>query len=217
MRFILSALLTTAIMGTMTAADVRHGQQAAFRLEPRRIHEQQNHHRKADYSHSKSSSMMERRDLHKPALTAPQVPAVKANVPDLALYKKKVHGKKSHGKHQKANHSHHKQSKRALEPHRKNHSHHMKSSSSCKYNKRAIENFELHRKNYANHKKSFSSCSKHIKRAIKNEDTELAFHRKVSRNRKTWNLGQKKKNSKRELFKTQDIKPKKSPHHKQHK
>ncbi|KAF9368394.1 hypothetical protein CPB97_004670, partial [Podila verticillata] len=48
-------------------------------------------------------------------------------------------------------------------------------------------------KDHSHHKQA-SGSSNQEKRAVadKNIDTELAFHRRISRNRKTQNLGQKK-------------------------
>ncbi|KAG0088430.1 hypothetical protein BGZ92_006167, partial [Podila epicladia] len=120
------------------------------------------------------------------------------------------------------NHSHHNKAsgscsheKRALELHRKNHSHHNKASGSCKHEKRALE---LHRKNHSHHNKASGSC-KHEKRAIadkKNIDTELAFHRSISRSRKTQHLREKKnKRAMEPQIESQDIKKKSAEKYKE--
>ncbi|KAF9313076.1 hypothetical protein BG003_005655, partial [Podila horticola] len=97
-----------------------------------------------------------------------------------------------------------------------NHAHHNKASgscSSCSHKKRALE---LHRKNHAHHNKASGSCSScnHEKRAVddkENIDPELAFHRRISRNRKTQYLGQKKnKRAQEPQIESQDIKKKPS-------
>ncbi|KAF9208103.1 hypothetical protein CPC16_008522, partial [Podila verticillata] len=78
-------------------------------------------------------------------------------------------------------------------------------SGSSSHQKRALE---LHRKDHSHHKQA-SGSRNHEKRAVadKNIDTELAFHRSISRNRKTQNLGQmKNKRATEPLIKSQDIK-----------
>ncbi|KAG0309568.1 hypothetical protein BGZ97_013031 [Linnemannia gamsii] len=109
------------------------------------------------------------------------------------------HNHPSNHQHKKVDHSHHKSGtcnheKRAIALHRKkvdhshhnkvDHSHHQKSSSSCnKCNKMQ--------------KRAAPAGKKANKKA--NADEELAFHRKISRSRKSHTLG-KKKNEKRDMF-----------------
>ncbi|KAG0076914.1 hypothetical protein BGZ92_002186, partial [Podila epicladia] len=154
MRFILSVILATALLGAVATADVHHGQQqAAFRLEPR--HNHHSHHRR-------SISKRQRRDLSdmfiSPTPEASDARILAAPVPETAqVDEKKIsnfglhHKKHSHHRHKSSSKKHH---KRAMELHRKNHSHHRKSSSK-KHHKRALE---LHRKNHSHHNKASGSC-----------------------------------------------------------
>ncbi|KAG0273258.1 hypothetical protein BGZ95_010924 [Linnemannia exigua] len=217
MRFILSALLATtllATMATMTAADRqqgRQGQQAAFRLERRHDH----HHKKIDHSHHhKSSSKKQRRNMDiwqqmgqdsEDSMAFPNdniiVLARRATIAEEEKAMTSLHRKN------KANHSHHKKGK-------KDHSHHK--SSTCNHEKRALELHRKGKKNHSHHQhkkvdhshhRKESSYNNVQKRAVPaeekkvNPDEELAFHRKISRNRKTQKLGQgnRKKNQKRDV------------------
>ncbi|KAG0286008.1 hypothetical protein BGZ96_009839, partial [Linnemannia gamsii] len=116
-----------------------------------------------------------------------------------------LHRKKDHHKHTSGSCKH---EKRAIGLHRKK-DHHKHKSGSCNHEKRAISfhHKKSHHKNvdYSHHHKSSSNSNKMQKRAAKkankrvNYDEELAFHRKISRNRKNHTLG-KKKNGKRDMF-----------------
>ncbi|KAI8363525.1 hypothetical protein B0O80DRAFT_421243 [Mortierella sp. GBAus27b] len=173
MRFILSVLLATALVGTMATADVHQGQQTSFRLERRH---DQHHHNKLDHSHCLHSSKKQRRDLQETMIVPNmqgQNDKAEGSIPALNLHSKKSHrghNKKDYNR-RKANH--HKQSKRALELHRKK-SHHSHKSSSHKHGKRDLEGLELHRKKSSHsHKKS---SHKHGKRDLEG----LELHRKKS-------------------------------------
>ncbi|KAF9936509.1 hypothetical protein BGZ67_002278 [Mortierella alpina] len=164
MRFVLSALLATALLGSLATADVRHGQQTAFRLEARHT-DQQNGENINLLEHQKASSHKERRNLQQQvAFSAPAVP--------IAEYQTE-HGETD---------NHH---KRAVENEDTELAFHRKISRKRKtrelgQKKKKIEKRDVDKK-HSN------------KKVTKNEDTELAFHRKISRKRKTRELGQKKK------------------------
>ncbi|KAF9366759.1 hypothetical protein BGX34_008717 [Mortierella sp. NVP85] len=238
MRFILSVLLATAPMGTMATADIHHGQQTSFRLERR------HHQGKVDHSHHyQSSSKKERREQIVDENAVLGLHSKKAS----GHHSKESHNqrKASHDHHKQSKRA--LSLHRRVSEHKKRSSH-KKGFSHSKHNKRSTKELELHRKkaNQSDHKEN-SLCNKHIKRDVQssktpakticlacqkaaslrnnkradvNEDTELAFHRKLSRNRKFKVLGQGKnsnrhKNAKREYIKTQDIREKSG--HKQYK
>ncbi|KAI1311548.1 hypothetical protein EDD11_003430 [Mortierella claussenii] len=200
----------------MATADIHQGQQAAFQLEPHQDHQLykqaslHNHYRKADHSHHQmSSSKKQRRDLQQTPwdiFSAPQnlfpsddqlagtVKAVTDRNTKMNPPRKNVnlrHGKENHSYHHKKASTHHKHNKRSLAD--------------------QGEIKELHRK-YS--KRAIADA---VAEADKDgEDAELAFHRRISRNRKTRVLGMSKedyKKQKRDVFRTQDIKYT-SPSHK---
>ncbi|KAF9930279.1 hypothetical protein FBU30_000699 [Linnemannia zychae] len=208
MRFILSVVLATALLGAMASANVQgqKGPQVAFRLEPR--HNQP--HKKVDHSHHlKSSKKHQRRDLKDPFLAA-NVP-IAGGAPIVAVAPqeiKKRHNKADHSHHKKVDHSHHmktsknnkkvshrQKSKRALAFHRKssngkNHSHHKKVDRS-----HYMKTSKNHKKvDHSHHQKSKRSLALHRKKSSKghshhkkinyshhkNNKRAIAFHRKKS-------------------------------------
>ncbi|KAG0199018.1 hypothetical protein BGX28_007627 [Mortierella sp. GBA30] len=200
MRFILSALLATALLGALATADTRQGQQASFHLEPRHDHQQNG--QKVDHSHhQKSSSCKQRRNLRQQkrvALVAPAVP--KADATNFRLNKKI-----DHSQHKKVDHSHHK-----------------KSSSRSSLNKRQLDRLTVHFKKTKPNKHLKASSSRktqlrdspiellHRKKVQKrelakkktNKKVAKKVNKKISRNRKTRELGgEKKKVEKRDLAK----------------
>ncbi|KAF9567682.1 hypothetical protein EC968_003181 [Mortierella alpina] len=164
MRFVLSALLATALLGTLVTADVHHVQQTAFRLETRQAHEQKDESVN-NLQRQKASSLKERRNLqHQAALDVPAAPITECQT-----------------EHCKRDYHH----RKAVENEDTELAFHRKISRNRKTR-------ELGQKKKKVVKRS--SGKKSIgKKVMKNEDTELAFHRKISRNRKTRALGQKKK------------------------
>ncbi|KAG0326031.1 hypothetical protein BGZ99_010252 [Dissophora globulifera] len=231
MRFILSALLATALIGAIATADVQHGQQAAFHLEPRHVHQNAQHLRKADHSHHRKSNSQrkQRRDLQE-SLIAASVPIVERNTvqpsfvdgalnveeEDTSLRLRAKHPKHHKGKqvkHNKKASSHHKQSKRALELHRKkaNHAHHKKSSSGHKH-KRDMEYLQLHRKkaNHSHHKKS--SMQLHRKKVSHAHHKKSSSGHKHKRDMESFQLHRKKASQHKA-----SRKGKNASHHKQRK
>ncbi|KAG0258954.1 hypothetical protein BG011_002957 [Mortierella polycephala] len=211
MRFILSALVAATLLGTMAIADVRHGQQASFRLEPRHEKHHSNghprHHHEMDHGHrhKSSSSQRRRRDLRQTAYIAPSAQgdagtgsvfsAQAAQVDHMAagaMDEKKVsnyglhhkqpshryHKKDSHSRGKKGASSHKKKSDRALKLHHKN--------------KKANHSYDKKSSSCRHHKRELSSEKANMMMNKKNIDTELAFHRKISRHRKTKALGRGK-------------------------
>ncbi|KAF9970408.1 hypothetical protein BGZ65_011149 [Modicella reniformis] len=236
MRFILSVLLATALLGTMAMADIRHGQQASFRLERRQNQPQHDYRpQKVDHSHhrkgSSSSSKKQRRDLQE-TMIVHQVPSV--NMQDTTqrqwmpaeqqVPNTKVEGgaRVSAGLHSKR--SHKKQHRAAKHSNNNNNNNNSKKRSSSSSSTRNMYNRrDLPQDLKADHDKHIClkcyknlSNQQHRKHAHTNEDTELAFHRKISSARKFNILGQRKKSNqknkiKRELLvKAQDIKHKKA-------
>ncbi|KAI9236113.1 MAG: hypothetical protein BYD32DRAFT_462830 [Podila humilis] len=68
MRFNISAIFATALLGAIASADPKRGQQSTFRLERRHEHNHHNkidhsHHKKIDHSHHRKSSRRQRRSL----------------------------------------------------------------------------------------------------------------------------------------------------------
>lgn len=171
-------------------------------------------HRKEAYHHQSKSHNQRKKIKHSQQKKSSSHKHSKRDLEGLELHRKRVN--------QKEGSSHNKHSKRSVEGlglHRKkaNQSSHKKSSSSCnKHGKRDVQGLELHPVNSCLACQKKAASLKKNKRAFVNEDTELAFHRKISRSRKLKVLGQgnksskKAKNVKRELIKTQDIKEKES-------
>ncbi|KAF9436631.1 hypothetical protein BGZ76_003428 [Entomortierella beljakovae] len=159
MRFIVSALLASALLGTMATVDANNRGQTSFHLEPRHVHQQNkvshNHH------HQKSASKKDRRDM--------PVNMIAADDSNLNL-----HSKTKNHRHGNSPSKHLKHSKRALGLHRKKSS---KSQKGCnKHAKRDIEEIKLHRKKSSQSQKKNSSCNKHAKRGL----DEMKLHRKKS-------------------------------------
>ncbi|KAF9188654.1 hypothetical protein BGZ49_003923, partial [Haplosporangium sp. Z 27] len=136
MRFILSALLATALFGALATADVQHGQQATFRLEAR--HEHQDYRVLPNNQHHHLDHKVASRHL-------------------------------KHSEHAPELHS-----KKTDDPHK-------------------------------SHSKHINDCT--VSKGNKNEDIELAFHRKVASHSKNSALSeykeksQKKKNQKHTVAK----------------
>ncbi|KAF9577094.1 hypothetical protein BGW38_007916 [Lunasporangiospora selenospora] len=164
MKFILSAILASALLSTLTVADVhQNGHQAAFHLTPRHV-QSQNHvgckAANADHSHHRASHKKQRRDIEQALFEA-------SSEQDQAL---DFHGKKSHHHHASAHHhskSHHKKNNGHKGSKRQQHHHHQ-------HVKRELN---LHRKKSSSHHKAKGNCQNHVKRA-ENEDLTLGLHRK---------------------------------------
>ncbi|KAF9945053.1 hypothetical protein BGZ70_004090, partial [Mortierella alpina] len=164
MRFVLSALLATALLGSLATADMRHGQRTAFRLETRNAQQQEGKSLN-NLQDQRAFSPKERRNLQQQATFS----ASAASVTECQT----EHCKRDY---------HHKMTVKNEDTEL---AFHRKIS-----RKRKTRELGEKKKKVVKRSVGKEDSGKKIE---KNEDTELAFHRKISRKRKTRELGEKKK------------------------